>query len=586
MPRTENLREAALRGLAVGVRGVLEGKRMQREARTPRERRIADAFYRTKALALEEKEADFEEAFNQEQPNPEQVKLAQQEELDTIKQEKTEYEKLLREDFAAEDENIHTLWQDYHTAVDDNERVRIKSKINTGRRRRNRIANRLGIPLTDVEFEQDAAKPTATAAAEPTAPEASQLEPEPVNPITAIVDPKPPVRMDFSTTQGILDSYKDIPNKRVLNSIGNVISSKNEAQYFLRSAHRWLEGRPFEEVDENSKQRVGKLFINEIMENVAGGDIVKRQLRAYKILKDQLPALLADAAQLQAKNKNLGRLTQTHEGIWRWESGSSDPEVTALRRKLTDALNGYIALRSEAEISEAERAFHDSMFAEIGSGYEANKATIERLTTNVLRDLSAIYKGVMGPEWGEYATTIEFQQDTEPADVWISEVLNEYELRDKRDVVVPSGTNNVIQPSQAVEILAEGAGSIMKAKNLTPTGYEKSVEAQLRKRYPNLSDDEQKGLMDDFREKMDSSEIEDEVDTSFDRAPKETDFKHTAEDGVEYDLHAEVAYMIDIDGWSREQIKAHLQKDYPELSDGQIETLLNDPEFTYPGDEK
>ena len=188
MPRTENLREAALRGLAVGVRGVLEGKRMQREARTPRERRIADTFYRTKALALEEKEADFEEAFNQEQPNPEQVKLAQQEELDTIKQEKTEYEKLLREDFAAEDENIHTLWQDYHTAVDDNERVRIKSKINTGRRRRNRIANRLGIPLTDVEFEQDAAKPTATAEAAPTAPEASQLEPEPVNPITAIVD--------------------------------------------------------------------------------------------------------------------------------------------------------------------------------------------------------------------------------------------------------------------------------------------------------------------------------------------------------------------------------------------------------------
>lgn len=74
-------------------------------------------------------------------------------------------------------------------------------------------------------------------------------------------------------------------------------------------------------------------------------------------------------------------------------------------------------------------------------------------------------------------------------------------------------------------------------------------------------------------------------DAELDRAPKETDFKWTDADGAEYNLHAEVAYMIDIDGWSREKIKAQLQKDYPELSDEQIETVLNDPEFEYPGDD-
>lgn len=78
-------------------------------------------------------------------------------------------------------------------------------------------------------------------------------------------------------------------------------------------------------------------------------------------------------------------------------------------------------------------------------------------------------------------------------------------------------------------------------------------------------------------------EIESE-DGAFDRAPKETDFKHRDAEGVEHNLHAEVAYMIAIDGWSREKIKAQLQKDYRELSDEQIETILNDPEFEYPKD--
>lgn len=89
--------------------------------------------------------------------------------------------------------------------------------------------------------------------------------------------------------------------------------------------------------------------------------------------------------------------------------------------------------------------------------------------------------------------------------------------------------------------------------------------------------------MDSGLETEEEEETESE-DAALDRVPKETDFKYTDADGAEYNLHAEVAYMIDIDGWSREKIKAQLQKDYPELSDEQIETVLNDPEFEYPGD--
>ena len=272
---------------------------------------------------------------------------------------------------------------------------------------------------------------------------------------------------------------------------------------------------------------------------------------------------------------------------------------------MTDAFNGYMALRSGAEVGETERALHARMFAAIGSGYEENKATIEGLATHVLGDLSDIYKGVMGPEWGEYAATVDFQQDTEPADVWISEVLENYELTGESEVIVPNGADSAIEPSEIVDVLAgRGWGtqallSIMRAKNLTREGYVASVEAQLRKRYPELSDEEIGSLMDEFREKADLLGLGDPTPTedgseglgdptptedgTFDRAPKETDFKHRDAEGVEYNLHAEVAYMIDIDGWSRGEIKAQLRKDYPELSDEQIEAVLDDPEFKYPG---
>ena len=168
-------------------------------------------------------------------------------------------------------------------------------------------------------------------------------------------------------------------------------------------------------------------------------------------------------------------------------------------------------------------------------------------------------------------------------------------------------SDDAVVPSEFVDILVGDAESMMQAKNLTPEDYVMSVESQLRERYPELSDEEIGSLMAEFREKADflglenptptegddllgvgnptpteeGSESEDPV---FDRAPKETDFKHRDADGVEHNLHAEVAYMIAIEGWSREEVKAQLRKDYPELSEEQIEIVLNDPEFEYPED--
>lgn len=696
----------ALRGLAVGIRGVLEAKRMAREAKSGRERRIADHYVRLKRLDLQERRLAISEGAA-ETTSVTNAK-GEQARLDS-RQAEQEHKDEWHKQLAAAYDRLESLYQERNRAAAPKERERIDNEIAMEGRAVVRLGKNLGysyphieqglkeredatiefegksgrIDALDISDEHKAALHTALdseykgeffglgTGKETTVDEIlGQLEaiealdetPEhkqglkdsylneefgvdvsgaksaarkeealqvleenkdafseaeyarikeqiELGEITDSADfIKPPVKTDFGSAEEIVDIYEDVPNRTVLDFIGSAITSKGESERFLRSVHRWLDGRPFEEVDETSKERVARLFINEVMENVDGGDIVKGQLRAYKILQNRLPALLMDAERLAASGKSVGRLTEVAAGRWRWESESSDPEVTALRRKLMDALNGYIVLRSEGEISEAERALHASMFADIGSGYEANKAAIEGLMTNMLGDLSAMYKAVMGPEWGEYAATLtknsrlrksigrrvlgqDFQQDTAPSEVWISEVLKDYGLTSESEIIVPSGAESAIGPSEIIDVLAGDAESIMQAKNLTPEGYVTSVEAQLRKRYLKLSDEEIGSLMDEFREKADLSAVEAEEgseseDGTFDRAPKETDFKHRDADGVEYNLHAEVAYMIDIDGWSRGEIKAQLRKDYPELSDEQIEAVLNDPEFEYPGDEK
>ena len=94
----------------------------------------------------------------------------------------------MRDDFAAEDENINTLWQAYNTATDENEKVGIKSKIDTGRHRLIRIANRIGIQLTDVSEAEAAEIKAKTAETEAGAAETEDQRSEQVKAVMAIVE--------------------------------------------------------------------------------------------------------------------------------------------------------------------------------------------------------------------------------------------------------------------------------------------------------------------------------------------------------------------------------------------------------------
>lgn len=82
-------------------------------------------------------------------------------------------------------------------------------------------------------------------------------------------------------------------------------------------------------------------------------------------------------------------------------------------------------------------------------------------------------------------------------------------------------TDDAIGPSEFVDILVGDAESIMQAENLTPEDYVTSVESQLRKRYPELSDEEIGSLMDEFHEKADLSAPETEEEEEEEIEPED-----------------------------------------------------------------
>ena len=262
---------------------------------------------------------------------------------------------------------------------------------------------------------------------------------------------------------------------------------------------------------------------------------------------------------------------------------------TAKEAKVDEILGQLEAIEKLDETPEQKQKLKDS-YLNKEFGVAASVAEAAARKEETLQVLEENKEAFSEQEYASIKAQIELGEITDIKD-FIKLLAKMDSDSTESEIIVPGGTDNAVGASEFVDILVGDAESIMQAKNLTPEDYVKSVESQLRERYPELSDEKIGSLMDEFREKADLSapETEEEEETesedaTFDRAPKETDFKYTDAEGVEYNLHAEVAYMIDIDGWSREKIKAQLQKDYPELSDEQIETVLNDPEFEYPGD--
>lgn len=212
--------------------------------------------------------------------------------------------------------------------------------------------------------------------------------------------------------QRTLQKYEDQDaNKKALVSIATLIPNKDYAQRVVWGADLFLKGRSFDELDEDSKKYMGKYWTRAIVQNIPGGEIVKRHHQAMSLLKMRIPGLLQDLHNLKEAGKNIGRITQFAEGAARWTGGTSDPDVTAVRTELIDTLNAFIAMRSGAQVTEVERKMYAAIFGSIGRSYEANKAVFEGLVTNIQREKAQTYTEILGDTWGIFVTEVDFAQN-------------------------------------------------------------------------------------------------------------------------------------------------------------------------------
>ena len=116
----------AIRGFAVGVRGVLEGRKLRREAKDDRERRFADEAYRQKVMDLQERQITLDDAFRTQQH--EDV-AGIQDRLTKVEEGKYDHEahmyKLMVEDKAEQ----ATLQREHETALTELQAAQQKGNI-------------------------------------------------------------------------------------------------------------------------------------------------------------------------------------------------------------------------------------------------------------------------------------------------------------------------------------------------------------------------------------------------------------------------------------------------------------------------
>ena len=306
-------------------------------------------------------------------------------------------------------------------------------------------------------------------------------------------------KTDFSATQDILNKYADHPeNNTAFNRVANMISSKDQRQTFAHSIDRFAQGKSFKELSEpenaRNKEDVARLMVQELMENATGGEIVKRHLRTQELLRVHLPEIMKTVDKLHAQGVDLGKVTAFTEKGTQFFGNTNNPEVAKINTRIKDLVAAFVALRSGAQVTEQERAMYTDIFAQMGRGYELNKAVIDGLLTNVLVELGSQYDRTFGKEWGDYATTLDFQ----PGEVSPVEYVSPEPGAQTETEVEVQGVDNTKNwdykdgSSDDTSLEVMNGLTLGKAEGMT----REQLDTALKDAYPSMTDAERKAFLD------------------------------------------------------------------------------------------
>ena len=348
------------------------------------------------------------------------------------------------------------------------------------------------------------------------------------------------------------------PNRKMLGRMINLVPN-TDREVYASTIDRIIQGRSFDELTDEEKNEVARININQIKNNTPGGDIAKRNIQAYNLLLAQLPSIL-DEAKVLAEQGKLGRLQQGKEGIARWFGGVDEPDVARLRVRINDVLNAFIALRSGAQVTEKERSMYQSIMANIGFGYEGNKAAIDGLLTNVIGSMANTYAEGMGIEWGEHAARYDLSKNKKSiSDDVISDILKSHGIEDNSTIQF----GKLISLKDFSKFYIDDMENYLEKSGQSVETYRETFKKDLQEYYNNtLSEDDISKVMEEFdkaAEKLSEKETKSETTISEDGI---LDY-----DGESYNMAAEIQKMQDVDEYDKKQILKQLKEWYPNLDE-------------------
>jgi len=210
--------------------------------------------------------------------------------------------------------------------------------------------------------------------------------------------------------QTILKRYSnDIATKSALAGLLSILDTDSKRDNLLNLSESWLKGRKYEEMSESPREKEGaaRLFMRTLYNNAAGGEIMKRHMQTLDLLRIHLPELMKEIDAMRDAGIDIGRVLKWDEKVQRWIFGDTQsPHARKLQTRITNIVAAFIMLRSGAQVTEQERALYEGIFANLGQGYESNKAAIDGLLLDVENELSTRFVEGFGEEWGDYALSL------------------------------------------------------------------------------------------------------------------------------------------------------------------------------------
>lgn len=202
----------------------------------------------------------------------------------------------------------------------------------------------------------------------------------------------------------IVEQYEAFtPNRELIDNL-YVMAPKTQGEKLVTSINAMLQGRTYEEMSEEDREKTAKQAARYAIRVKGGGEIEQREKFARLIMRQSLPNVVQKYNKVRGK---LGRLTQGAEGVFKFVGGTtSDPDVAIFQATMIELTNAYVALRSGAAVTDREYQRYKDNLPGIDKEEAFNDALLISMIDSLDSYFNSMYKDNMGDTWGQLASDV------------------------------------------------------------------------------------------------------------------------------------------------------------------------------------